>query len=217
MANRIEIEEMNFPFEFISPLEVTIEETSLGVAIIRGTLLREGVSKNGNLYTIKEMKKIAKATEGQPIYVGTTTKMDVNLGIIRKGMHDNTKSNKVGRIIQAIFNDVKRVIKFVGEVVNTENHPDIISKIKAGWGISIGGVAEKARKIIEETGRILTKVMGMRVTHVQLLAPWIVKGQEEAKVESVEIQESMIFYEALEKEITSIKLPYGFVDGITYS
>lgn len=203
MVDRI-IEQMNFPFEFITPTEVIIEETSTGVAMIRGTLLREGTSRNGNLYTIKEMKAIAKRTEGQPIYVGVTEKLDPNLGIRRKGMHANTKPNKVGRIIQTIFNKAKRVVKFVGEIVNTAQHPDIISKVKSGWGISIGGVAEKARLIIEESGRIVTKVMGMVVNHVQLLAPWVKRGQDEAIVENVQIQESMIFYEPLEEETTVI-------------
>jgi len=78
---RIE-EEMTFPFEFTSPVSITLEETKKGVAIITGTLIKEGVSKNGNIYTIEQLEEIAKQAEGIPIYYGVMTKRDPNTGLL---------------------------------------------------------------------------------------------------------------------------------------
>lgn len=209
MVDRVIQEEMRFPFEFISPTVITIEETSAGVAIISGTLLAEGISRNGNVYTVSEMKKIAKQAIGMPIYVGTMTKLDTNLGVRRKGMHANVEKNRVGKIINAVFKKAIRKIKYWAELVNTVVHPKIIEEVRAGWGISIGGVATKAKIILDQFGRILTKVLGMKLTHVQLLPPKVVRGQDAAKVEGVEIQESMIFYDVPEPKITIKKVILG--------
>src|SRR3989304_5994106 len=138
MVDRIE-EEMIIPFVFNAPAEFEVEETAQGVAIIKGVLLREGVSTNGNLYTIDEMEKIAEQAEGMPIFFGVKEK--VLNGIMRKNAHANDEPNQVGRIISAFFDKVKRVIRYVAEIVNTKLHPTMIEEVKAGWGVSIGGVA----------------------------------------------------------------------------
>jgi len=194
MADRVKEEFIMFPFEFISPIELTIEETSAGVAIVRGTLLREGVSRNDNLYTVEEMASIAAQAEGLPIYVGTMTKIDPNYGIRRENMHADVEPHRVGKIIRAVFNKAKRVIKFMAELVNTAKYPHIIEEVKKGWGISIGGVAHKAKLVVDEAGRIMRKILGLRLNHIQLLPPKILTGIAGAEVEEVEIQESMIMY-----------------------
>lgn len=209
MVSRVIQEEMRFPFEFISPTVVTIEETSTGVAMISGTLLAEGISRNGNVYTVSEMKKIAKQAMGMPIFVGTMTKLDPNLGIRRKNMHANVRKHRVGKIISAIFDKVTRKIKFWAELVNTISHPKIIEEVRQGWGISIGGVATKARIVLDQFGRILTKILGMKLSHIQLLPPTTVRGQDAAKVEGVEVQESMIFYDVPKPKITVKKVILG--------
>ena len=206
MVDRIVEQMVMFPFEYISPTVVTIEESSTGVAIISGTLLREGRSKNGNLYTIDEMENYADQAVGLPLYVGTMRKVDPNFGIARSNMHANIEENKVGKIIKTVFSKAERIIKFWAELVNTVKFPDIISKVKAGWGVSIGGIATKAKLMIEETGRIVTKVLGLVLSHVQLLAPDKIRGQEDAMVEHIEIQESMIFYEPVGEEVSIDKI-----------
>lgn len=202
MVDRVIQEEMRFQFEFVSPTLVTIEETSTGVAIMTGTLLAEGISRNGNVYTVEEMKKIAKQAVGMPIFVGTMTKLDPNFGIRREGMHANVTKNRVGKIIKAIFDNVSRKIKYWAELVNTKTYPKIIEEVKSGWGISIGGIATKAKIVLDAFGRLLTKIMGMQLTHIQLLKPDVIRGQDAAKVEGIEIQESMIFYEMPKPEFT---------------
>lgn len=193
MANRIIQEQMNFPFEFLAPTEIEIEESSQGVALIRGIMLREGVSNNGNLYTVPVMEEIASQAEGMPLYVGTATKIDPNLGIKRNNMHADFEDNRVGRIIQCIYDPIKRVIRYIAELVNTANHPRIIEEVKAGWGVSIKGLANA--QIVLDGKKMLYKIVNMTFKSLQLLAPHVVLGQNEARVESVEIQETMIFDE----------------------
>jgi len=191
MADRIN-EEFIFPFEFRTPLTIIQEAKKEGVALIQGTLLAEGVSRNGNLYTIEEMERIAKQAEGTPIYYGTMTKIDPNTGMIIRNAHANIPENKVGRIIKAWLDKKARKIRFIAEVVNTPKFPDIIKKIKSGWGISIGGVATKAKYVMDKIGRILLKVLGLKLNHVQLLSPSTLRGMQSAKVEKVQIHETMI-------------------------
>lgn len=184
------------PFNFYTPVEIEIEETTHGVAIVKGTLLVEGLSKNKNLYVVEEMQKIADSAVGVPIYYGTMTKIDPNTGLLTKNMHANVQPNKVGKIIRTILDKVKRKIKFWAEVVNTQNHPNIIQEIKKGWGISVGGVAYGAKYVFKKFGKIkklVLKIKDMVVNHVQLIPPKVKRGQKQAKIESVEVQETMIF------------------------
>lgn len=196
-----------FPFEYISPTHVSIEESYHGVAIITGTLLAEGISRNGNLYTVEEMANIAPQAEGMPVYVGTIEGIDPNTGLKVKGIHANLEENRVGRIIRAIFDPIARKIKFWAEIVNTATHSDIIQKIKEGWGISIGGIATNAKYALDKiANRIVTKIMGLQLNHVQLLAPNVIRGMDSAQVEDVQIQESMLFYEFKEPTVQIVKL-----------
>lgn len=213
MAGRIVQEMRMFPFEFIAPLVVDVEETAHGVAIIKGTLLAEGVSRNGNVYTIAEMKKIAAQAVGMPMYVGTMTKMDPISGITKKHMHRDVKEHRVGRILEAWFHKASRTIKYVAELINTTIHPKIIQEVKIGWGVSIGGVAHKAQIILDQFGRILTKILGMKLDHIQLLPPTVITGQGEAKVEEMTVQETMAIMQPMmtlccdiEKGICKLKL-----------
>jgi hypothetical protein len=163
------------------------------------------------------MQNIAKQAEGVPIYLGSCTKLDTNYGVMRDGKHDNTEPNRIGRIISAVFDPIKRVIRYLAEIVNTKTHPRVVEEVKAGWGVSIGGTAD-ANLVLDKANRLFYKVSGMIFKHLQLLAPHVQLGQNEARVEGVEvqetleIQESMIFSEPMSTpyRITSIE-----TDGIS--
>lgn len=191
---------LGLPFEYISPVALDVEETVQGVAIVKGTLLAEGKSKNGNLYTVEEMAKIAPQAEGKPIYVGTMLKCDPITRICSKNAHANIPENYVGKIIKAVFEPAKRIIKFWAQIMNTEKYPTLIEEVKKGWGISIGGVATRAKRIINRFGEILTKILGLNLQHVQLLSPDVIRGQDMAKVDGVKIQETMNLYYRPEEE-----------------
>lgn len=207
---------MRFDFEFTSPVFVEVEESGTGVAMISGTLLAEGMSRNGNLYTVDEMENIAKTVKGAPIYFGTMTKMDSNTGLLTKNMHANVEPNLVGRIMECFYDKIAKKIKFIAHILNTEKYPHLVEEVKHGWGVSIGGKGI-GRTLIDMAGRLITKILGLRVSHVQLLAPDVPRGQDAAQVESKEIkevQESMlIVVEEKENESINIHLGHG-IKGI---
>jgi len=210
-------EEMNFTFEFTSPMEVDVAETAIGVAIIKGTLLSEGISRNGNLYTLDQMEKIAKTAEGAPIFYGTMRNSIMN-GVPVKNAHANIEPNLVGQIMQTFLDPFAKKIRFIAKLFSTEQFPHLIEEVKQGWGVSIGGNG-KARFVLDTLGRILTKIFDLTVNHVQLLRPETPRGQESAQVESAEskeIQESMIFYELPKPDfkIKELKLREG--DSVTF-
>lgn len=184
---------MQFEYMFFSPLEVMIEETSQGVALIKGTLLVEGISRNGNLYTVDEMENIAKQAVGKPIFFGVKNGINPNTGLPAKNLHNDEPENKVGKITETFLDPIKRRINFVAQIMNTEKFPDIIKKIKAGWGVSIGGFVTKAKYVLNEAKKLCLKIQDMVVQHVSLVDPTIIRGQDEAKVEDVHIQETMVF------------------------
>lgn len=199
-----EIEEsMRFDFEFTSPLFFEIEESAIGVAMITGTLLSEGISRNGNEYTLDMMDQIAKTAIGAPIYFGTTTRIDPNTGRLTKNMHLKEAFAQVGEITETWIDNIARKIKFRAHIVGNENFPKLIEEVKKGWGVSIGGKGF-GKTFFDAAGRKITKILSMIVNHVQLLSPDMPAGVEDAKVESAEpkvIQESMTWFEEEEEEL----------------
>lgn len=210
--SRIEEEFKIFSWEFVSPTQIDIEETSQGVAIIKGTLISEGVSKNGNVYSIDEMEKLAKTAEDAPIYFGTMDKYDPDVGLMKKNAHANVKTNLVGKIMSAIYDAISRKVRFIAQIMNTDKFPNLIEEVKSGWGISIGGKA-KGQLMLDQFGRMLTKIKDMIVNHVQLLRPEVARGQEAAQVEGepepTEIQESFTFYEVPQPNVKEINIKMG--------
>ena len=182
-----------FNFDFTSySTEVIVEETAIaGRALIKGIMLREGVSNNKNVYTIPEMKNIVSQCVGMPIYVGAATKLDTNNGMIRPNMHADFEPNRVGKIISAVFDPIKRCINYVAEIFNTASFPKMVEEIKAGWGVSIKGKAD-AQLIVDGSNRILYRIQNMIFKSLQLLAPHVKLGQDEARVQSVEVEETFI-------------------------
>lgn len=200
-------EGMSFDWEYISPVAIDVEETEQGVAIIKGTLISEGVTGNGNLYTLDEMENIARGAEGVDIYYGTMTKFEESIGMYRKNAHADVNENKVGKIMKTIFDRVARKVLFIAQIMNTDKYPDLISKVKKGWGISVGGKG-KGQFLLDALGRLVTKVCGLQVRHVALLDPHTPRGQQSAQVESdpvdKEFEETMTFYELPPMKITVV-------------
>lgn len=202
---------MTFPYNFHTPLSiekvVILEESAGDVAIISGTLLAEGLSRNKNYYEIPEMKKIAESAIGVPIYFGTMTKTDPNTGLLVKNAHANIVENQVGEIIRTKL--VKKLIKFWAKVANTPKFPTVIQEIKKGWGISIGGVAYGAKWIMKKIGnlkRMVLQIKDMVVNHVQLLSPSTKRGQSKAKVDAVQVQETEMIFGNPQTQPTNIHI-----------
>jgi len=206
-------ENIKFGFEYHSPVKIEIAETSQGIAIVRGTLLAEGVSRNGNLYTIDEMENIAAQAEGKPIYFGTKAGINPNTGTYCNHLHDDSESHQIGRILKTIMDKAARKIYFIAEVANTDEHPDIITMIKKGWGVSIGGFVNKVKYVKTAANKICRKIENMVVEHLSIFQPDILRGMDAAKVEDVSIQESFIGeeYMIFETVPENVEVSYDFV------
>ena len=165
---------MKIKFSFKSP--ILIEEININQAIIRGVLLSEGVSRNGNLYTINEMEKIAVQCANLPI----------QFGITEEGRHKEGKT--IGRIIRAWLDKTARKIRFIGEV-----YGDFAHKVKANWGLSIEGIVKEAKYVKSKLGKIILHIKNVIMRKIQLVEPSTKRGVSSAKVESVEVRESMSF------------------------
>lgn len=164
----------NLDFSFKSPIE--IEAQTAKRAIIKGVLLSEGISRNGNLYTISEMAHIAETAVDAPIEIGVNW----------RGKH--ARSPRVGKIIRAWLDKAKRKIFFVAEVWGS-----VARKVKQGWGVSIDGIAKRASYVILESGKIVTKIKDLVLSKVQIFGREGKTGVPSAQVTSVEVKESMEF------------------------
>ena len=189
------IENMTFTFQTPIQCSGVMEnvKTKVQSMHISGVLVREGLSRNQNLYTISEMENIVQQIKGLPIFFGTMRKFDPKSGTYKSGMHANIEKHRIGEIEEGYLDKIKRLVYFYGVIRNTREHPRIIEEVRKGWGLSIGGIAHATQLVLDEAKRLLYKIGDMIVTHVQLLQPWVRTGIEGAKVEKVEVQEAMIF------------------------
>jgi len=179
-------------FEYVSPTKV--EETAKNRAIISGVLAQTGISKNGNFYDISTIREVAKTAVGRPIYFGVKTGINPETGKWTKGLHDVAESNRIGKIFKTTFNRKNGVVKFFGEIWNNAKFPKIVSEVAKGFGISLQGFVENAKSAVDGiTGRLITIIKNLTISSVQLFAPDVIRGIESAKVETVQIQESMVF------------------------
>jgi hypothetical protein len=177
---------MSMEFTFHSP--IFLEETlSNKNKIISGTLLAEGVSRNRNYYSMAELDNISQSALGKPVFYGVDS------------FNKHKKGFAVGKIIKTIVDKVARKIKFWALI----HDKDIAESVKKGWGISIGGIAKGGKWILNQLGKLVLKVFGVKINHVQLLSPDIIRGQDAAKVEKV-VEESVSFTNMPEPDLTII-------------
>jgi hypothetical protein len=191
---------MKIGFEFNTT--VSVGEVNENSVTISGTLLVEGVTRNKRLYEIDEMENIASQAAGVPIITGI--KRVVGADGQMRTIHDDNPMNEIGQVTKTTFQKSKRKITFVGRIWNTPKFPDIVQKVKLGWGISIGGFVNEAHMIVDEIKGKLMKIKDMIVQHVCLIPPEIGRGQDAAQVETV--NECLMLYEDEDNTLTSQEL-----------
>lgn len=201
---------MDYHFIVVTPLSV--EETHSDRVMLSGVFLRlDSATANGREYISTEGKTIAESLVGMPVYYGA--KFVVDPQSLKAGWkHIKEQSAHVGRVIKAVYDNAKKVIKGVIEVWNNEKFPSLVSKIKKGFGFSIGGIIQKFIPTgkINSLGNPVVKAVGMEANHLQLLPPKIPRGQKEARVEEVKPVEETVMFDPC---------PWGFCtvngDGVT--
>jgi len=189
-----------YQFVVTGPLEV--EETfngnpiPTGRKILKGLFLRLGhATANGREYQVEEGEQIAAELMGMPVYFDAKFIFDP----LTKKMgwkHIRDAASRVGRVVKTAFKKIKNVITGWVEIMNTEKFPNLLSKIKKGFGFSIGGEVKKFINTgkINELGNEEKKAIGMKPNHLQLLPPSVPRGQLEAQVEDImPVEESVMF------------------------
>lgn len=162
------------PFQFESG--VSVEESKQKSTVIKGVLLSEGISGNGNLYTVEEMKDIAKQAFGIPLYYGVDW------------LNRHAKGEPIGKIVKAKFDSVAKKIIFWAKITNQK----IAESVQKGWKVSIGGSAKFVQYMLTNLGKIVMRLKGITLEHLQLFEPHVKAGVSDAQVEQV-IEESMRF------------------------
>lgn len=179
---------MEEKFEFIFTGGLEVEEAFSDRAVLSGIFLRlNKATQNGREYLIEEADQIVRGLVGMPVYFGVDS-------ITNK--HMNVPSHQVGRVIKAVYDRAKKVIRGAVEVWNTKVFPSLVEKIRKGFGFSIGGKAMDLQPTgtLNRIGRAIMRVIGMRPNHLQLLEPKVPRGQQEAKVTDVQpVEESLEF------------------------
>lgn len=195
--------EYDYEFVVVGPLEVeetlTVQQGGKEVpvkAILSGIFLRlDHVTGNGREYQSEEGGTIAASLIGMPVYFGA--KLGIDPVSLKVGFrHIKKAPNMVGRVIRSIYNKANKTIKGAVEVWNTAVFPNLVSKLKKGWGFSIGGRVRSFLDTgkINEYGNEVKKAIGMIANHMQLLAPKIPRGQKEAQVEDIQaVEEALMF------------------------
>jgi len=200
-------------FEYLTPLK--IEESSRGKAIVSGTLATTGISRNGNAYDLPTLRQVAESAVGKPLFYGTTTKPDPNTGILMHNMHDDVTENQIGKVTKTTFNKRTGLVKFLAEVWNTAKFPHVVSEISRGFGISLKGKASSVHYAVDKIRGMVAKIGNIIVESVQLLSPFSKRGIENAQIEDIKIQESMMIFRdnknkfLTAKQIVSILISLG--------
>jgi hypothetical protein len=176
MTTKIIIKRINMPFTFTSG--ISVEESAEKKTIISGTLLREGTSRNGNIYTLENLEEAANSAVGVPLFYGTQS-------YTNKHIKDRPA---IGKIIRTFLDKATRTVKFWAQV----DDKDIAKKVAKGWAVSIGGKSFGAEYILDEAGKIFTKLRNLVLNHVQLFDNAAIAGVVGAGVEKV-VSETMEF------------------------
>jgi len=139
-----------FEFRFESPL--ILEETFKDYVMVEATLLTEGRSKKGYLYTVDDanFKLVAETAVGKPIYYGTNPlgehKAPKLKGVYLKGhsgMFDGD-SKSVGKVVKSWWDILSRKVKAKLKIWDK----DLVNRIKKGFKISIRGVFDRFKNLV---------------------------------------------------------------------
>jgi hypothetical protein len=173
--------EKTYEFRFIAPIdkfEYNKERDSLTGT---GTLIRlEIPTTNGRKYRFIEREQIKKDLVGAPLFLGEM-----------KGIHKNFMGAYCGRV-QEVYESGSILTSKIEiwnpqDPSNPNNNLDLISMVKPGWGLSLGGRV----KFGIPTGKVnkglrpIIDMVGMMANHVQLLSPTTRRGDPAAMLDAV--------------------------------
>jgi len=182
-----------FEFKFESPL--ILEETFKDYVMVEATLLTEGRSTKGYLYTVDDanFNMVAETAVGKPIYHGINVvgehKAPKLKGVYLKGHSGIFDENAVavGKVVKSWFDILTRKVKAKLKIWDK----DLIHRIKKGFKVSVRGVFDRFKNVIHK-GQNAMKVFGLKIKDIQLVEPSTKVGVRGAQVEKV-LEETMSF------------------------
>lgn len=162
------------------------ESTGKDFVVLKACLLAEGETGNGHFYEFTDFGRIAKDLIGKVVRYGAT----------EKGKHIKGKLSEIGKVVEAWVDEKTKKIMGRIRVWNTKTFPRITETIISfgkGMGISVGGegglepILRNGLPVLIKTGHgFLAKVVNFIAKHIQLIPPNVPRGQEDAKVLSIE-------------------------------
>jgi len=185
-----------FEFTFKSPL--ILEESFKDYVMVEATLLTEGRSTHGFLYTVPDadFNLVAESAVDKNVYFGVDVfgqhkAPSANKGEVWLQSHNDSVSGDnvepVGKIVKSWFDRLARRVKAKIKIWDTS----LMSKIRKGFKISIRGLFDKFKDVFHN-GQLSRKVFGLRIKDVQIVPPEKGVGVKGAKVEKI-LEETMDF------------------------
>ena len=159
------------------------------------TLLSEGVSVNGKLYTVEEtdFNGVAQSALGKKIYFGINVFGEHNAPKIKGTFLQkhtytfNKQAKAVGKIMKSWFDKATRKVKAKLKIWE----PSLIHRIREGFKVSVRGIFNRFRRVLYG-GKKAIQVMGLKIKDIQLLEPTTKTGIKGAQVERI-LEETMSF------------------------
>jgi hypothetical protein len=172
-------------FRFLSPIVIVDETVIEGKPMmVEVTLLSEGVTGNGRLYTFEDLQKIADQCLGKPVFYGVDPVTNEHTNELRG--YDPDQHPKVGEVCKVWIDETTRKIKAHLKITKEE-----IKSIIRTLGISVGGFATKIKNVLFG-GKRVWHIINSMVDHIQLVPSTAIRGDPNAKVDNI-VDETIIF------------------------
>lgn len=139
--------------EFCTPFTSESLSAETKDFIIKGIAINATTTRNGNTYTVEELRKNGKTLEGRPI--------------LRD--HLNSTEAIVGRVTRAEYSEMDKALLFEGVIKD----PKYKAMIADGLinNVSVGAMVEDAEEVVDEaTGRSSYSLKGLQFLEVSLVA-----------------------------------------------
>lgn len=144
--------------EFVAPITVAavqegVQEESSDFFEINGVAINATTTRNGNTYTVHELRRAAPSLKGQPILKD----------------HINSVDNIVGRTTGATYNEQSQRIDFTGRILDES----IKQKIKDGRinSVSVGASVEDVEEIFDDEGNMTSAILhGLEFMEISVVA-----------------------------------------------
>lgn len=181
----------NVKFEYLTPIvheEITpdaIEAPDKKEFSIKGTAINATTTRNGNVYSIEELRGSGKSLRGKPILVD----------------HINSVDKIAGIVTRAEYDEAKQAVMFEG-VIKDARYKEMIADGRV-QNVSVGAMVETAEEITDETtGKTNYLLKGIEFLEVSLVAiPADPNANFAASVsEAFKLNEEIIVKQTLKEE-----------------